>query len=312
MNLPDRLATENGLIFLRTLARMLFASLVFSYFYLNAQPQNLPLAGIFLFAGYLFAHGLLLSKLVPAREWIALVIDALAITVAVSLDPSQPAPTLALFLVSLMSAGMLRGLSRYFLLLAGNAALITLLVITRSSSGEQFGVPSSFLLALIAVCAVYLGILIYRQKLLSRQAQEATWRDRETGLISHHALIATAGWLLPLHDRMAANLSVALLTPAQAGAIQPLADLLSTRLRKSDIAARYSEHTIALLLPCTALTAAENLIADLRDGGDPFYAAVVTLTDDQHGLEDTLQTLQTTLARAHGNSHHWLVHASNG
>jgi len=312
MNLPDRLATESGLIFLRTLARMLFASLVFSYFYLEAQPQNLPLAGIFLFAAYLFIHGLLLSRLVPAREWIALTIDAVAITIAVSLDPSRPAPTLALFLVSLMSAGMLRGLSRYFLLLAGNTALVALLVLTRTSSGQAFGVASSFLLALIAVCAAYLGVLIYRQKLLARQAQEATWQDPETGLVSHLALTATAGWLLPLHDRMAANLSIALITPAQSDALPALADQLSGRLRRSDIAARYDADTIALLLPCTTLTAAENLISDLRDAGEPFYAAVVTLADDQHGLEDTLQSLHTALGRAYGNSSHWLVHASAG
>lgn len=309
MTLPDRLATENGLVFLRTFARLLFASLVFSYFYLIAQPDALPLAGIFLFAGYLFAQGLLLSRLVPAREWIALIIDGAAIAVAVALDPSTPAPTLALFLVSLMSAGMLRGLSRYFLLLLGNAGLITLLVVIGQARGIELSIASSFLLALIGVCALYLGVLIYRQALMTRKAKEATWKDPETGLISRHALLATAGWLLPLHDRLAANLSVALVTPAQSGQLKELADLLSLRLRKSDIAARYDDDIIALLLPSTALTAAENLITDLRDSGKPFYAAVITLLDDEQGLEDTLSLLHTTLGRAYGNSEHWLVHA---
>ena len=105
MNFSERLASENGLVLMRTLARLLFASLVFSYFYLDAQPETLPLSGIFLFAGYVFAHGLLLSRLVPAREWIALLIDAVAVTVTVNLDPASPPPTLVLFLITLITAG---------------------------------------------------------------------------------------------------------------------------------------------------------------------------------------------------------------
>ena len=129
-------------------------------------------------------------------------------------------------------------------------------------------------------------------------------------MISHRALVATSGWLLPLHDRMASTLSIVLLTPAQPENLAKMSDQLSARLRKSDIAARYDDNTVAVLLPCTTLTAAENLITDVRDTGVPFYASVVSLNNDEHGLEESLQSLRTALERAYGNSTHWLVHAT--
>ena len=308
MNLSDRIASENGLVWLRTLARVLFAALVFSYF-LSARGEHSALPAHALLWAYLGVQAVLLIRAVPGREALALLVDAIAISVAVSLDPATPPPTLALFLISLISAGMLRGLGRFLLMLAVNGGLIVLLVAIRHGSEARFAGASAFLLAVIGACAVYLAILIYRNSVLTRLAQEATWKDPETGLVSHHALVATAAWLLPLHDRLAANLTVALLTPAQQGQLGALADQLAQRLRKSDIAARYDDDIIALLLPCTAQTSAENLLSDLREAGLPFYASILTLTNDEHGLEETLQQLHHHLGRAVGNSEHWLAHS---
>jgi hypothetical protein len=308
-NLQDRIASENGLILVSTIARLLFASLVFSYFVTSAELEPLSLSGHLLFWGYLAAQIGLLAKVIPAREWLALILDAGAITFAVALDPSSPAPTLALYLISLMSAGLLRGLTSFFLMLCLNAALVATLLLTQQQAGEPVAYANVFLLALVCVCAVYLGVLIYRNAVLTKKAQEATWSDPETGLISHHALVATAGWLLPLHDRLAANLTVALIQPAQAGQLSALSDLLAARLRKSDVASRYDRNVIALLLPCTTLTAAENLLGDLRNSTLPFYASIITLSNDRHGLEETLVQLEQHLGRAIGNAEHWLAHA---
>src|SRR5690606_120269 len=139
--------------------------------------------------------------------------------------------------------------------------------------------------------------------------QAATWRDPQTGFISHKALVATAGWLLPLHDRLAASVTLALVRPANLNQLPELADLLATRLRKSDVAARYDKDVIALLLPCTAQTAAENLLADMRQLSVPFDGSMIAPTDHQRGLEDTLHRLHQQLGRAIGNPEHWLVHA---
>ncbi|MDF1781713.1 MAG: GGDEF domain-containing protein [Alcanivoracaceae bacterium] len=307
MNLPNRIASEHGLAWVRTAARLLFAGLVLSYFLMYSNAQS-AITSHLLFWGYIIAQGVLLIRAVPGRENLAMLLDAIAITFAVALDPSTPPPTLALFLISVISAGMLRGLGRFFLILLANTALIAVLIALRHGKPTAFESSSAFLLATIAACAVYLGVLIYRNKILTRLAQEATWKDPETGLISHHALVATAGWLLPLHDRLAANLTVVLISPAQAGTLTQLADNLAQRLRKSDIAARY-EDVIALLLPCTTLTAAENLLSDVRESTQPFYASITTLTNDQHGLEETLVRLEHHLGRAVGNAEHWLAHA---
>lgn len=308
-NLQDRIASENGLVVVSTVARLLFAALVLSYFMIAAEPASLSLSGHLLFWGYLAAQIGLLAKVIPAREWLALLLDAGAITCAVALDPSSPAPTLALYLISLMSAGLLRGLSSFLLMLCINAALVTTLLATQQQAGAPISYASAFLLAQVCVCAAYLGVLIYRNKVLTKKAQEATWSDPETGLISHHALVATAGWLLPLHDRLAANLTVALIQPAQQGQLGALSDSLATRLRKSDVASRYDRNVLALLLPCTTLTAAENLLGDLRNSTQPFYASVITLSNDSLGLEETLVQLEQHLGRAIGNAENWLAHA---
>lgn len=309
MTFSDRLASETGLIALRSLARLLFAVLVFNYFLASTPEHANTLPGHAVFWGYLVAHGLLLARWIPGREALALVLDAVAITLAVALDPASPPPTLALFLISLLSAGMLRGLGHFFVMLLANGALIALLYALRNDGDNAFGLSTAFLLTVITACAGYLIVLLYRNKLMTRQAQAATWRDPQTGFISHQALIATAGWLLPLHDRLAASLTLALVRPANLAQMPELADQLATRLRKSDVAARYDKEVIALLLPCTAQTAAENLLTDMRQQSVPFYASMITLTNDQRGLEDTLQQLHQQLGRAIGNPEHWLVHA---
>ena len=143
-----------------------------------------------------------------------------------------------------------------------------------------------------------------------RLALEATWRDPQTGLISHQALISTAGWLLPLHDRMAAHLTLVLV---EAGANQNLATLaerLSQRLRRSDVAARYNEQALALMLPCTTVTSAENLLSDLRQQGTEFRAALVAVSSSDQSLEGALHHLEQHLQRAN-DSNHWMVHATS-
>lgn len=309
MTLSDRLASENGLVLLRAAARGFFAILVYLYFNAAATPDSLPLTAQVLFWGYLLAQGLLLWRGMPFGETFALLLDGVAIAFAVTLDPSVPPPTLTLFLVSLLSAGMLRGLGRYFTVLVANVLVVFILLVIRRQPDLALDPGSVFLLAVMALCALYLGILLFRNVILTRKAQESTWSDPETGLITHHALVATAGWLLPLHDRLAGDLTVALVTPAQQDNLGKLADHLAHRLRCSDIAARYDRQVIAVLLPCTTLAAAENLLGDLRDTEHPFYASVMTLSDDQHGLEETLAQLRHHLGRAWGNSEHWLVHA---
>lgn len=310
MKFVDHIASERGLVIVRLLARVLFAVLVWLYF-LFLPDAALGMTGHGLFAGYLILQALLVWKRLPLQETLALALDAAGILFVLATDPATPSPTLVLFLVSLVSAGLLRGLNRFILVLIAYAALVFLLFATRYEPGRPVAdTPTLFLLALVALAALYTGLLLFRAGIVARRAREATWRDPETGLVSRDALVATGGWLLPLHDRLASDLTIALVSPANRDTLGALADHLSARLRRSDIAARYEDGVLALLLPCTSLTAAEELLGNLRRDSVPFYAAVMTLSNDQHGLDGLLLGLRQHLSRAWGNSEHWLAHAT--
>jgi GGDEF domain-containing protein len=162
---------------------------------------------------------------------------------------------------------------------------------------------------IMLACALYAGILLYRNQAHERLAHEATWRDPQTGLISHQALISTAGWLLPLHDRLASPLTLVLVHTGAKQSLSDMAESLSQRLRRSDVAARYGEQTLALMLPCTTVTAAENLLTDLRQNDGDFCAVLSAVTSSSHSLEAVLQHLQQQLQRANESGGHWLVHA---
>src|SRR5690606_40972664 len=115
----------------------LFALLVFNYFLASTPEHANTLPGYAVFWGYLVAHVLLLVRWIPGREALALLLDAVAITLSVALDPASPPPTLALFLISLLSAGMLRGLGHFFVMLLANGALIAVLYMLRSDGNNN-------------------------------------------------------------------------------------------------------------------------------------------------------------------------------
>lgn len=310
MKFADHIASERGLVIIRLLARIVFTIAV--WLYLSSMPgADLTGTAHALLAGYLVAQALFAWKSFPMHETLALLLDAAGILFVLSIDPASPPPTLVLFLVSLTSAGLLRGLGRFSLVLVASAALVFLLFAAQHQPGQPVAdTPTFFLLALVALCALYMALLLFRTGIVARRAREATWQDPETRLVSHEALVATGGWLLPLHDRLASDLTVALVSPARRESLSDLADHFSNRLRRSDIAARYEEGILALLFPCTSLTAAEDLLRNLREDTLPFYASVMTLNNDQHGLERVLLSLRQHLARAWGNSEHWLAHAT--
>lgn len=310
MKFTDHIASERGLVIIRLLARIVFAIAVWIYLF-SIPTADLTTTAHLVLAGYVIAQVLFAWKPFPAHEALALLLDAAGILFVLSIDPASPPPTLVLFLVSLTSAGLLRGLGRFTLVLVADAALVFLLFAAQDQPGKPIAdTPTLFLLALVALCALYTALLLFRTGVVARHAREATWQDPETRLVSHEALVATGGWLLPLHDRLASDLTVALVSPARRESLSDLSDHLSNRLRRSDIAARYEDGILALLFPCTSLTAAEDLLRNLREDELPFYASVMTLNNDQHSLESVLQSLRQHLSRAWGNSEHWLAHAT--
>jgi hypothetical protein len=308
MQFSDRLATDNALTLVRSAARLIFGALTFTYLFYSDTSFGLWMA-VPVLAAYIGLHGVLVWRGGTLAEVAGVIVDVLAIAIAVWMDPSPMPPTLMLFLVMILSGGLLHGPGRFNLLLAASAVAVAVLI----SFGERrVGADITamwFAGTIMLACALYAGILLYRNQAHGRLAREATWRDPQTGLISHQALLSTAGWLLPLHDRMAAHLTLVLIKTAPNQNMVPLAEKISSRLRRSDVAARFNETTLAVMLPCTTVTAAENLLSDLRQQGTEFRAALVGVSSSDHSLESVLQHLDQHIQRASNESGHWMVHA---
>ena len=169
-----------------------------------------------------------------------------------------------------------------------------------------FRSASLLLVAALSACMLYFGLMIWRNQHLSRAALEATWRDPDTDFISREALVSTAGWLVPLHDRISSPLTLVLVRHHE---LPLLADRVAQRIRRSDVAARYDEQHLALLLPCTATAAAEQLLNDLRTRHQGLRAAMMTLANGDAALEQALSHLQASMARTTEEDNHWLAHA---
>lgn len=310
MKFSQTLTSDTGLKLLQTLARALFALLALLYFvHGDGLLQIQPVLCWVLLGAYLALQLALLGWRSGAARWLANLLDLAAITALVAFDPQATPPTLLLFLVFTLSSGVLFGL-RTFLIMLVAATCATVLALLLHNNFLQV-LPSGgslFLVATLALCALYFLLLLTRNQLLMKSAEKAAWRNPKTRLISQRALISTAGWLVPLHDRMGATLTVVLLTPNADTADTELAAYLGDRIRGSDIAGHFSD-CIALLLPCTSAGAAEALLRDLHDKQDIFQAAIITLADGKQALEPVLLHLEKTLARASADSQHWLVHA---
>lgn len=305
------LTSELGLNFMQMLARTLFALLALLYYLRDDSPLQIqPVLCWALLAGYLLIQLVLLFWHATARRFVSHFIDLAAITALVIVDPQPTPPTLLLFLVFTLSGGVLFGLRTFLAMLVVSALAITAALPLHDNLHQLplWSYSSLFLIAILALCALYFLLLLGRNQLLLAQASKAAWRNAETQLISQRALVSTAGWLIPLHDRIAATLSVAVLVPASDSTTTELASHLTQRLRRSDIAGHFG-NTLALLLPSTSAGAAEALLRDLHQNGPGFRASLITLADATQALEPVLTQLEKSLERSREDTEHWLVHA---
>lgn len=309
MNTSSRITSDQGVVLMQYLARALFAGLAVMYFhhadhFFFTLPQATPWL---LFSAYIGIQLLLLIWRPANADAFASALDLLTLGIVLLLDAGDPPPTMALLFIAVLSNGLLHGLKRFLIMLAGaEIVLAFVLPIRLSYTDAPTASASLFLVAALSACMLYFGLMIWRNQHLSRAALEATWRDPDTDFISREALVSTAGWLVPLHDRISSPLTLALV---QHNELPLLADRVAQRIRRSDVAARYDEQHLALLLPCTATAAAEQLLNDLRDRHPGLRAAVMTLTDGDAALEQAFSHLQTSMARTTEEDNHWLAHA---
>lgn len=313
MKQPVSIASEKGLRLLQFATRVAFALLVAFYFADNPEQfKPLPPITIWILAGlYLVLQGLLLYRPVPAGPPLTVVLDLLFLGGLLIPDPGTPPPLLALVAVAVLAGGVVHGLARFFQTLGAVAlVLIPVLFLRTLYRGEPVDMGTIFLLAALTICLLYFGVLLYRNRLLSAMAEEATWTDRETGLLSHQALIHTGGWLLPLHDRMSEQLTAVLLATENPGNLRELTEAIHQRLRRSDVAARFDERSLALLLPCTEGDDAAEVLGELHRRVPGLRGARLTFNEPDIALEEVLAHLSRTLQRARPEEGHWLVQAS--
>lgn len=310
MSTTSRITSEQGVVLMQYLARALFALLAVFYFHNTDQfyfalPQATPWL---LFTAYIGLQlGLLFWR--PANgDAFASALDLITLGIVMLLDAGSPPPTMALLFVAVLSNGLLHGLKRFLvMLLAAEVMLAIVLPIRLSYASTPDSSASLFLVAALSACMLYFGLMIWRNQVLARAALEATWRDPDTDFISREALVSTAGWLVPLHDRISSPLTLVLV---QHGELPRLSDQVAQRIRRSDVAARYDDTQLALLLPCTATAAAEQLLNDLRDRHPGLRAALMTLSDGDVALEQALNHLEQSMARTSEDEGHWLAHAA--
>lgn len=310
MKWSHALTSNTGLNLLQTLARMLFA--ILTLFYFIQSDSGLSLRPVFywgLVGGYLFIQVVLLKWQSGYRTILSNVIDIAAVTGLVIIDPLTPAPTLVLFLVCTLSAGILFGLNTflYMLVLSSLATAAALPLHNRLAGVENFN-GTLFLVAALALCAVYFLFSLIRLQLQARDAARATLNHPDTGLFSEKALIRTAGWLVPLHDRLGTSLSIVLFAPVATATPKELVAVLTHRIRRSDIAGHYGD-ALAVLFPATKQEELAKLLNELHNHKPIFRAAAVTLASNTRALEPLLQHLEQTLKRTN-DKEQWLAHAS--
>lgn len=310
MSTTSRIMSDQGVVLMQYLARALFALLAVFYFHNTDQfyfalPQATPWLLFFAYVG--MQLGLLIWR--PANgDAFASALDLITLGIVMLLDAGSPPPTMALLFVAVLSNGLLHGLKRFLIMLAAAEVVLAIVLPIRLSYATTPGSSASlFLVAALSICMLYFGLMIWRNQVLARAAIEATWRDPDTDFISREALVSTAGWLVPLHDRISSPLTLVLI---QHDALPQLSDQVAQRIRRSDVAARYDESQLALLLPCTATAAAEQLLHDLRDRHTGLRAALMTLSDGDVALEQALTHLEQTMARTTEEDSHWLAHAA--
>lgn len=302
MKATQLLLSEYHFRHIRFATRVVFTTLTLGYF-LFALPQattsvwQLSL-GIIAALGYLAVHGYLHYQKPRFANWCVPLLDIAALCLVLWLDPTTPPPTLVL-LFTLLFAWRTKGAPNIAATLGLLAlAIIIALPLHLMNSNSQDTTRTVFALLFLLATFLSFGTLMMQHLLIRKRLAKRQWQDPETGLITHHTLILTADWLLPLHNRLGAPLTAMLLSPLEVEDFSRLCDYLQMRLRRSDIISRFNTTAprLAVLLPDTSLADTEALLQLIRPGA-PKLQAVIMAVPDNISLELVLERLRQTQQR---------------
>lgn len=297
------LLSESYFRHIRFATRALFTLLTVSYFLLVLQQEStslwqLSLVGAYGLA-YLVIQGYWHYQAPRFAPWFVTALDIITLGIVLWLDPVTPPPTLVLLFSLLLKTQHTKGLSNFAitLMVIVVVSLVALpLYLAHATPADT--ISAIFTLLFLVLTFASLGTLMKQQLLARKRLAKRQWQDPETGLVTHHTLILTADWLLPLHSRLGAPLTAMLMSPIETEEFNHLCDFLQMRLRRSDIIARLSaeETTLAVLLPDTSLANTEALIHLIRPQA-PKFQAVIMAVPDTISLEMVLERLRQTQQR---------------
>lgn len=297
------LLSESYFRHIRFATRVLFTLLTVSFFSLMFQQGNTPawqlsLVGAYGLA-YLIIQGYWHYQTPRFAPWLVTALDVFTLGMVLWLDPMTPPPTLVLLFTLLLKPQHTKGLPNFAITLIFIAAIALMAIplhLVHATPANTIG--TIFTLLFLLVTFASLGTLMQQQLFMRKRLAKRQWQDPETGLITHHTLILTADWLLPLHSRLGAPLTAMLISPIEVEEFGRLCDFLQMRLRRSDIIARLNadETKLAVLLPDTSLANTEALIHLLRPQA-PKFQTVIMAVPDTISLEMVLERLRQTQQR---------------
>lgn len=282
---------------------------------------NLIVASYFIFHffwwRYYLKHG---SKIFMFRlgSWV----DLMGAIVAVLFDPFVIPPTILLILIAVLGNGIQHGLfvfveSMIGALILGGGALICHFVLI----GVRPPYNLYYYVFLIVVAVYYSYLLVRRLELMKKEAIRISEHDGLTGILNRRAFLRAAEYLLFLHERgriplvfIFADLDNFKAINDQFGhetgdmVLQNFSDIVRSRLRKSDIIARYGGDEFVIILTNTSLDSADLVVRLLQsefrawgkekglEAGVSFGLGIVP--DGRNNLDDILRQIDAALYNA--------------
>jgi diguanylate cyclase (GGDEF)-like protein len=275
---------------------------------------------------YLVIQGACLAYSFAARPpvWpaaLAVIADALAVFACIASDPSELPPTLALAFIAAVNVTLSGARLAAVAALAGGAlAAAAALQWRLDTLGLAIeSTPSLYFVSALAAGLTAFALLAWRRSLLEAIAARHADQDRDTQLLNRRGFDNAARYLMPLHQRtqmplviMLASLDTRSATPLETRALQAavrqVGELVRTRARRSDVAARLSADEFVFLLFDTSMAGSETLARAMverfntwagREGTDARLTfSLVNTPDEPVAIEQLIARARSAVQRA--------------
>jgi len=288
----EKLMPETYMPRLQLFIRMMLGTLVAVYINNSPTPPllltlfqiNLIIVSYFTFHlfwwWYYLRYG---SKIFMIRlgSWV----DLMGAVTAMLCDPFVIPPTILLLLISVLGNGIQHGLYVFVESMIGALIFGGSVIVVRFGLLEAWPPYNLYYYIFLIVAAVcYSYLLVRRIEFMKMEAIRISEHDGLTGILNRRAFLRAAEYLLLLHERGRIPLVVIFADLDNFKAVNDqfghetgdkvlrfFSDMVRSRLRKSDIIARYGGDEFVMILTNTSLGSAESVLqrlqSEFRDWG---------------------------------------------